>query len=231
MWCQGAQMLRINRRKVWLSLPVALTILAVAQNAVAQDSPHRIELFAEGGASMSNQVVGQQSIVSYTGPTLGASEAEVVHESLLTTGRLFTGLRFWLGPDQAIEASFSYAPTDLAEHNVCSPSCGESKEIRPLRAFFAAGNYVHELPSVWRARPFLTAGLGVAGFYQPIFMSFPNSRFVANFGGGFDFRLSRHWSFRAEYRDWMLSMPQVGDSTPGGMTHNSVPSAGLVYRF
>ncbi|MFZ0213325.1 MAG: hypothetical protein WAL55_11490, partial [Candidatus Acidiferrales bacterium] len=148
-------------------------------------------------ASMSNEVVGQQSVVFYTGPTPGTSEAEVVHESFLTTGRLFTGLRFWLRPDQAIEASFSYAPTDLAEHDVCLPPCGETKEIRPLRAFFLAGNYVHELPSVWRARPFLTAGLGVAGFYQPIFMSFPNGRFVANFGGGFDFRISPHWTVRA----------------------------------
>lgn len=224
-------MLTINRCAFWLCLVLVLILLALAQNAAAQDSTHHIELFAEGGASLSNQVVGQQSNVLYFNPGVGTSEAIVTDESFLTTGRVFAGIRLWLDPHQAIEASFSYAPTDLNESNVCLPSCGQNKEIRPLRSFFLAGNYVHRLPSVWHARPFLTAGLGGVGFYQPIFMSFPKARFTANFGGGFDFPLSRRWVFRAEYRDWMLAMPQVGDATPGGLTHNSVPSIGLAYRF
>ncbi len=179
---------------------------------------------------MSNQVTGEQPNLVPINSTI-FPVPEFLKTSFLTTGRLFTGVRLWLDPHQAVEANFSYAPASLSENGYCPLLCGESNILYPLRAFFVAGNYVHELPSVWRARPFLTAGLGGVRFFQPGFVMFSGNHFTANFGGGLDFRLSRHWVFRAEYRDWILAMPQTGEGSPGGLTHNSVPSIGLAYRF
>lgn len=101
----------------------------------------------------------------------------------------------------------------------------------PLRASFFAGNYVHTLPKVARLRPFLTAGAGVVWFYSRFAEAISHDPFAANLGGGFDLSVSHHWTVRAEYRDWIFEMPQVRQQGPSGLTHNSVASTGIAFRF
>lgn len=197
--------------------------------ATAQGLLHRLEFFAEGGASFSNQLNNVQVVaVSGTPPQ---EDTAITSASLRTTGRLFGGIRYWFNPHEALEASYSYAPTDVLLKEICTPNCGSLTATGITRTDFFAVNYVRTLHVRGRMRPFLTAGLGAVLTNQVIAQHLTNKAFAANFGGGFDFQVSRHWALRAEYRDWLFEMPQENDSSPTGLTHNSVPSVGFVFRF
>lgn len=196
--------------------------------AVGQDLTHRFEVFAEGGASFSNKQTLQITVSAGSPPQLLTTTD---NRALLTTGRLFAGIRLWLDEHQAIEASYSYSPSDVTARDSCSPNCGFAFSTSPLRAHFIAGNYVHRLFPRRRIRPFLTAGLGGVFFHELFFQEFTGAEFAANFGGGFDCQLSPRWAVRTEYRDWIFQLPRQDHFTPGGLTHNQVPSVGLVFRF
>lgn len=211
-----------------ISLALLAGIAASASPAVAQKHRHRWEVFAEGGASLSNESETQALGLAGNPPQLLVTTTTA---SLRTTGRLFAGVRFWLNGREALEASYSYSPSDPEFTTMCNVVCGTSSYVRSERTSFFAGNYVRVLPSIARLQPFVTAGLGVVVFHDLFNAPHSSSPFAANFGGGFDFRVSRHWAIRAEYRDWVFQFPQVGYEPPGGFTHNSVPTAGLVFRF
>lgn len=196
--------------------------------AVAQDLTHRLGVFAEGGASFSNKQTLQTTVFAGSPPQV---LTETDNRALLTTGRLFAGIRLWLDDHEAIEASYSYSPSDVTARDSCSPNCGIASSTSPLRAHFIAGNYVRRLFPRGRFRPFLTAGLGGIFFHELFFQEFNGAEFAANFGGGFDYQFAPHWAVRAEYRDWIFQLPRQDYFTPGGLTHNQVPSLGLVFRF
>ena len=216
-------------------LPIALLsisavvslVLFASMEASAQSPLHRVELFAEGGASLSNKTeFTPTGIAPPPFPTI------TTRESLRTTGRLFVGMLFRFDRHEALEASYSYSPSDLLTTTACNPNCGTSSGFDPMRVSFFAGNYVRSLPTIARLRPFLTAGLGVVIFHNLFSTPTNGSPFAANFGGGFDYVFSRHWAARAEYRDWLFQFPQLGfRSTPSGFTHNSAPTVGVVFRF
>ena len=65
---------------------------------------------------------------------------------------------------------------------------------------------------------------------NPVFRSAP---LTANLGAGVDIRLNQRWLIRAEYRDWLFEGPRQSDfeNDPTGLTHNQVPSLGVVFRF
>lgn len=226
-------MIRFSRSIVTPCAVILFLIAGAARRGAAQDLLHRVEVFAEGGVSITNQVTLVEPIaITITPPpqvvTLTA------RGSLKTTGRLFAGVRLWLDGSQAIEASYSYSPSDLlVSGSAAAPPIGTLPftSTSPLRASFFAGNYVHTLPRVARLRPFLTAGAGVVWFYSDFAGAISHDPFAANLGGGFDMSVSHHWTVRAEYRDWIFEMPQVRQQGPSGLTHNSVASAGIAFRF
>lgn len=217
-------------RKTSLLLTVSIFICASAQ---AQQPLRHFEVFAEGGASFSNQLTDTRLVVGSLQPL--TVDVVVDKVSLRTTGRLFTGARFWFDSHQAIEVSYSYAPTDLIFSLACFVNCNSFNGISggAIRSSFFAANYVHTLPSVARFQPFLTSGLGLVYFSSGINAPLSHrASFAANFGGGFNFDISQRWAVRVEYRDWIFDMPHnPGSFAISGLTHNSAPSIGLAYRF
>lgn len=213
-------------------LAVAVAVVFVALPAAnAQSVSHRIEVFAEGGASFTNETTAIVGTVQILGPP-PSGDVTVTTASLRTTGRIFAGARFFLDSRDAIEASLSYSPSDLLLRSTCNPNCGGTRTaVEPLRAFLLAANYVRVFRSAARIEPFLTLGAGLVAFDQVQTLRLGHDPFATNLGGGFDLRLSRHWAVRAEYRDWIFEMPRESQATATGLTHNSVPSAGIVYRF
>jgi hypothetical protein len=230
-------MIKFSRSVVTPCAVILFLIAAAAQNGAAQDVLHRVEVFAEGGVSMTNQVtlVEPFAITIPPPPSLPQVVTLTARGSLRTTGRLFAGVRLWLDGSQAIEASYSYSPSDLlvSGSEVGPPLVGAQTftSTDSLRASFFAGNYVHTLPRVAHLRPFLTAGAGGVSFYSGFADAISHDPFAANLGGGFDLSVSHHWTVRAEYRDWIFDMPQVHQQGPSGLTHNSVASAGIAFRF
>jgi len=215
-------------RFVFQALGILTFLLGLTRVANAQDSHPRFELFSEGGISTTNQFTTSQSGVVSLQP-LQFGEV-TIKSSLRTTGRLFTGVRLWLDKNQALEASYSYSPSSLLSNATCLPACTGATRTVLLRANFFAGNYVHTLPQVGTFRPFLTAGAGGLALGQEYYGSVRHDPFAVNLGGGFDHNLSKHWSLRAESRDWLFDMPHFGNSG-SGLVHNVVPSLGPVFRF
>lgn len=209
----------------------AAAFLFVLPPVQAQSSFHHVELFAEGGASFTNETTAVVGTVQLLGPP-PAGDVTVTNASLRTTGRVFAGARFFLDSRDAIEASISYSPSDLLLRSVCNPNCGGTRTaVESLRAFLLAANYVRVFRSAARIEPFITLGAGLVAFDQVQTLRLGHDPFATNLGGGFDFRLSHRWALRAEYRDWIFEMPRESQATATGLTHNSVPSAGIVYRF
>ena len=229
-------MIRFSRSIVTPCAVVLFLMAGAAKRVAAQDVLHRVEIFAEGGVSMTNQVTLVEPVAITIPPPPSFPQVVVLtaRGSLRTTSRLFAGVRLWLDGSQAIEASYSYSPSDLlVSGSAAAPPIGTLPftSTSPLRASFFAGNYVHTLPRVARLRPFLTAGAGVVWFYSDFAGAISHDPFAANLGGGFDLPVSHHWIVRAEYRDWIFEMPQARQQGPSGLTHNSVASAGIAFRF
>ncbi len=212
----------------------AVAVLAVAallfvQSAAAQTFQHKIELFAEGGVSFSNQFHRRDTIVANLKPLdFGLLDSKI---SLSTSPRLFAGVRFWLDDDQAVEASYSFSPTRAELTQSCSPNCGAGRFSEKLPTNFFAGNYVHTLPKLGDWRPFLTSGIGVMSLFEQEPGCIQHAPLAMNVGGGFDRYLAPHWGLRAEFRDWMYDMPHLLGNNGLGLAHNIVPSLGPVLRF
>jgi opacity protein-like surface antigen len=92
---------------------------------------------------------------------------------------------------------------------------------------------------IFRLNPYVLAG-GGALVFDPTgnsrgFVSGTQSQFKAAFvyGSGADYELTRHFTFRAEYRGFVYERPDFDVATlnSGATTHTAQPSAGIVFRF
>lgn len=221
------------------SLVLLLGLAVCTLQTAAQSLPQKWEIFAEGGASIS-----QDHFIDSN----GAFGTVLNTTHVPTSGRLFTGFRFWFNNHEALEASYSYSPSNIVETSFCEQvNCGGSIEESFARANFFSLNYVRSFRIRSRVRPFLTSGIGLMYIrrldHNIIFGGHPFTvknpvyepdPFTVNLGGGVDVRLNNHWFFRAEYRDWLFEGPRQNDFFSGGatgLTHNQVPSLGLAFRF
>ncbi len=174
----------------------------------AQDSPPRVEVFAEGGSSS----LSNGAVTGYC--QLGGC---VQHGSFSNAGRFFTGARFRFTRHDAIEVSYSYSPNPL-------PS-----QVYSDRSDLFSFNYVRYLAIRPGVQPFVTAGVGANRFSGHPYDLIPpgNFHFAGNFGGGTDLIVQRHVALRLELRDYVGGQP----SYLPGTSHTIVPTAGIVFRF
>ena len=215
----------------------ALVFLGVVCPASAQEPESRFELFAEIGGSF---YTDKSELVQI--PFLDITTGLVVFfpsrrtSSHTTTGRLFTGIRYYFTRNNAVEASYSYSPSDLSETDLVMGSRGDSEFVLvgQVRASFASFNYVRYVKPNGRWRSFVTGGLGFAHFNG---LTSP-TKFSGSVGAGTDIDLHRWFALRAEYRLFLMARPKLspdfvlgGPGSPGGVLYNHVPSVGLVFKF
>ena len=224
--------MRIPPHKLVRMLATSLALfLLISSSVTAQERLRRFEVFAEFAGSFFSEKRGtgvgfvqdpSTSVISPV-PTLEKS-------SLRRTGRLFAGFRFYPTDRDGIEISYSYSPSDIFQRRLTTgPSfITPAVVIQEVRASFVSFNYVRYLLSEGRWRPYITGGLGFVHLGN---LQSPN-QFTANFGGGTDIVLTPTIALRVEYRDFLLEHPQIARTfSPTGLSHNQVPSAGLVFRF
>ncbi len=214
-------------RVVRFSLLGVLLVLLGCTWIVAQGVPPRLEFFAEGGGSFLNNGTGQPPIACIPEiecPTTPTS-------SFSKTGRLFTGARLRFTRHDAVEASYSFSPNHFSLQYR-----GESLGSAYNRVNLISFNYVRYLWVRSPVQPFATIGLGTNRFSGSSSTSTlaahlvsPDNgyQFAWNYGGGADVVLQRHLALRLELRDYVTRQP----SFITGMSHNLVPSAGIVFRF
>jgi hypothetical protein len=224
-------------RIIRIIAPWILFLFFTCSWAGAQDSPPRLELFAEDGGSFLNNGSGQ-TLVSCpvcTGRVcpqiVCAPSLAAVTSSFSKTARLFTGARLRITRHDAIEASYSYSPNNF--------SLEEGTQLLGsvyTRVDLISFNYVRYLWIRTRVQPFATAGVGTNRFSGgpsgvPVFAVDvgPDNgwQFAWNYGAGADLVLRRHLALRLELRDYVTGQP----SPITGTSHNVVPSAGIVFRL
>ena len=217
----------VNSPKNWQGRVIcALFFLGVVCPASAQEPESRFELFGQFGGSFLTSKSGT-GVTPVFDPSTGSLSLEPTSQksSFVKTGRLFTGLRYYFTAQDAVEVSYSYSPSDLRERqDLINQTFGSN-----IRASFVSLNYVRYLMRHDRWQLFVTGGLGFVhldGFASP-----DNDKFTTNFGGGMDIVLNRVLTFRFEYRDFLMDRPTILFASPGGVVHNHVPSAGVVFKF
>ncbi len=201
------------RRHGKLFSPILFFSLLVPLGCFAQDEeePPRFEPFVQGGgsfyASRSRTFTSPQFLRFTT--------------SFSKSGRLFTGLRFYLSRRDALEASYSYSPNGM--RLTTADSSSSVTTVVPMKVHHLAFNYIRYFSRRGRTQPFVTGGLGLAAFLEE---SGGPVEVAGNFGGGFDVRLNSRMSLRTEWRDFFSR----ADPTDR-IYHNFVPSVGLVFRL
>jgi len=202
--------------------------------AGAQDAPPRLEVFAEGGASILNGGSGVELVACPLACPIG-SPCPICPPSATSSfskaGRLFAGARLRFTRHDAIEASYSFSPNHFSLQQG-TQSLGSAYNRLNLVSF----NYVRYLWVRTALNPFVTAGVGTNRFSGPASASAVLSglvgvdnglQFAWNYGGGADLVLQRHLALRLELRDYVCGQP----SFITGTSHNIVPSVGIVFRL
>ncbi len=232
------QATRASLLKSWpVRVILVLIVFGASFPASAQEPESRFEIFGQFGGSF---YTDKSELVQI--PFLDITTGLVVFfptrrtSSHTTTGRLFTGIRYYFTRNNAVEASYSYSPSDLSETDLVMGSLGVSEFVLvgQVRASFASFNYVRYVKPNGRWRSFVTGGLGFAHFNG---LTSP-TKFSGSVGAGTDIDLHRRFALRAEYRLFLMARPKLspvfvlgGPGSPGGVLYNHVPSVGLVFKF
>lgn len=214
-------------------LLVVLSFLA-GTSAAAQDQRPRFELFVQGGVSSftstSRTVASPLSSPPFPPST---TQSFRFRSSFGTTGRVFTGLRYYFTPNNAVEASYAYSPNHLQSSikAFATPPTplfpgGSAFFTRSMHVHSVSFNYVRYLRRSDRFGVFATGGLGFVGYHIEFEAQ---DKLSGNFGGGVDARLRPHVYLRAEFRDTISKRPRF--SAVPGTAHNLTPSVGLAFRF
>ncbi|MFQ5664313.1 MAG: outer membrane beta-barrel protein [Terriglobia bacterium] len=206
------------------SFIACLLLFLPASSASAQEDSFRFEVFAQGGASFFSSASETRTLSLR--PPVPAAVTFRTKRSFGTTGRLFTGFRYYLTQKNALEASYSYSPNRLQVSASSSLFPVPFFFSAPMRVHQGAFNYVRYFSRRGRIQPFATGGLGFVVFASVFDI---DTKFAGNFGGGVDIRLHRRFYLRAEFRDFVSKRPRF--SGRGRVTHNLAPSVGLVFKF
>jgi opacity protein-like surface antigen len=198
------------------TIPIAaywiLLLSCTCSLAWSQGIPLSADAFFEGGGSFISNTEYKYLTCQQNGTTLGSHPCPPP-ERFTYAGRLFTGSRFHFGHN-GFEASYSYSNNPAGLYN---------------RQGLFSFNYVRYLPLKPKVQPFVTVGLGGSRFSLSSGVPSPSYpfKFVWNYGGGGDIALRWRLALRLELRDYVGGQP----ATFTGLSHNIVPSAGIVFRF
>jgi len=208
-----------------------LTAALAVGPAAAKDRLQRFELFAQGGVSAFTRVGRLHIFIPPGSPDF--VHYYRVENSFGASGRLFTGLRYYLTGNNALEASYSYSPNRFRLTFTVTSSLPDPLfppqtwfDSTPMAVHNVAFNYVRYLPAHHRLHPFVTVGLGFAMFethYEG------QTRFAANWGAGVDIPLRQRICLRGEFRHFLTERPGFEGFTT--ITHNFAPSVGLAFKF
>ena len=151
-----------------------------------------------------------------------------IEQSATNSGGVLASYRFFFTNHHGVELNYGYALNTQA-YALTTGALGVKSH-----AHEASAAYVLRFP-LRRWSPFALAGVG--GFvFDPQDAPGANTQARAGFvyGGGADFKVSRHVFMRAEYRGIVYSSPTydlAGLSGLDRVTHRAEPSVGFGYRF
>jgi outer membrane immunogenic protein len=194
-------------------LAVLSILLVLSMSAVAQEI--RSEISVEG-----------------TGFFTKNSSGNGIDNQATNAGGVLLGYRYNVNRRLAAEANYGH------DRNTQFYFGGTPARIQ-TNIHQITGSAVVKLPTFARLQPFLRAG-GGALIFDPTgnaggFFAGATQETTGAFlyGGGADYRLTNHFSIRAEYRGLVYKAPSfnLANLNTDSWTHVAQPSAGIVFRF
>ncbi len=182
---------------------------------------------ASGAQEMRSEVS-----VQGTGFFTKNSDGRGIQQRATETGGVLVGYRYNINRWLAAEASYGYdRNTQIYSGSVPARVQANVHQI--------TGAAVVKLPSFAKLQPFVLAGGGGLVF-DPT--NNPGGTFTGAtretkgaflYGGGADYRLTRHLALRAEYRGFVYKAPSFNLTSldTDKVTDVAQPSAGIVFRF
>lgn len=197
-------------------------VLFMVEQAIAQDKVPKVEWFIEGGGSFL-KLGPQKELVSFSPASLPAEKATFVSPNHFSSGGIeTTGFRYYVGPNSALEASYSQRINYFLVRDTSTANTG----LWGIESFNGSFDYVRYLPEPGRLRPFAVAGLGLT-VSDSVIPGIERHNVAGNFGLGTDIRLNQRLALRLEVRDYVAHLPRP----LRGIGHDLTASMGLVVRL
>ena len=195
-------------------LTLALGIASVSLPAFSQD---------DEGLKYHNE-----ASVQALGSFVKSTTSNGVDQTATNSGGVLASYRYFFTNHHGVEVNYGYALNTQAYALTSGPLGVKS------RTHEASAAYVLRFP-MKRWSPFVLAGVGGLVF-DPQDAPGANTQARAGFvyGGGADFKITRHVFMRAEYRGIVYNSPTyelAGFNGLDRVTHRAEPSVGFGYRF
>jgi outer membrane immunogenic protein len=148
--------------------------------------------------------------------------------SATNSGGVLGSYRRFFDAHSGVEVNYGYA-LNTQNYQSSSGAVGVKSYSHEV-----SGAYVFRMPLA-HFTPFVLAGVGALVFDPNGFQGADTqTRAAGIYGGGADFKISRHVFVRAEYRGFIYDSPTYGLTNVAGadrVTHRAEPSIGFGYRF
>jgi outer membrane immunogenic protein len=151
-----------------------------------------------------------------------------IENKATSSGGVLGSYRYFFNDHSGVEANYGYS--------LNSQSYGLSSGMVGVKSYSheISAAYVFRMP-MHKFTPFVLAGAGGLIFDPKDFVAASSqARAAFVYGGGADFKLSRHVFVRAEYRGFVYNSPTydlTGLDGADRITHRAEPSLGFGYRF
>ncbi len=219
-------------RNRFLCGPLAVVCFALLLGAVSAKAQsvnlHGLDVFVEGGGSFFDpSTTSILNVVPSSQPGVLLLSSETV--SFQDSGRFFAGGDVWFLPHDAVQVSLAYSRNDVSVSSGTpalqeSGLFGTTSRSERILSF----DYVHAFPIGRRWKVLTFAGPGAIWFAESY--GTVERSFAVNLGAGASFRLTRHWTLRAEYRDFIIKESPI---LLGGnlFEEDHSPTVGVVFHF
>ncbi len=191
--------------------------------AIAGIASIALPAFAQSEDSGKNEV----SVQAF-GSFVKSTTDNGVQNSATNSGGVLGSYRRFFDAHSGVEVNYGYA---LNTQNYVSSSGATGVQSYSHEV---SGAYVFRMPLA-HFTPFVLAGAGALVFDPKDFQGADTqTRAAGVYGGGADFKISRHVFMRAEYRGFIYDSPTYSLTNVAGadrVTHRAEPSIGFGYRF
>jgi outer membrane immunogenic protein len=187
-----------------------------------------VALVALPAFAQSEDVGRNEVSVQVFGSFVKSTTSDGVQNSATDRGGVLGSYRRFFDYHNGVEVNYGYA---LNTQNFVSSSGALGVKTYSHEASAA---YVFRVP-LNHFTPFVLAGAGGLIFDPSNFLNADSqARAAFVYGGGADFKLTRHVFLRAEYRGFVYNSPSYDLAALAGtdrVTHRAEPSIGFGYRF
>lgn len=202
-------------------------VLAMAMAALGQVNPPVASNIPPPFAKQPSVFGGSMEV--FAGGSMQFARATTANNNAISTtnvGGFQVGVRYHLTDHHAFEFRYSYAQPEQ--------SYGLNLHVKSHQNTYSI-DYAFTFLSDRKIRPFLLGGYSIVHYVAVLPESSPGAfnqvRPAIDYGAGIDWKISKSWSVRAEYRALYYHIPDFNLIYIGKWNNMPIPDVALVYHF